>query len=123
MKREVVICFGSNLPDGDNNIRHASESIGSCVAITATSGMYKTDGEGGDESEYFNQVVKGTTLFDYDDLLKKTKEIERLLGRDVSSRESGKVTVDIDIVVYDGVLVRNNDFLKDYFQLGYKRLH
>lgn len=50
------------------------------------------------------------------DLMRKLKEIEFAIGRQPKDKEIGKVVIDIDLLQYGDVFIREEDFNKEYIQ-------
>lgn len=50
------------------------------------------------------------------DLMRKLKEIEFAIGRQTKDKEIGKVVIDIDLLQYGDVFIREEDINKEYIQ-------
>ena len=61
---------------------------------------------------YLNQLAVGETMLGADDLNEKLKEIEQSLDRKHDG--SGRVTIDIDLLLYDDVRYHLRDWERDY---------
>ena len=66
---------------------------------------------------YLNAVLKGRFALGVEELQRKCKEMESSLGRRPTG-VSGEVAIDIDVVIFDGVVVRPVDYGRYYFTIG-----
>ncbi len=62
--------------------------------------------------KYLNQLCKGTTALGMNLLNEVLKEIEKRLGR--THNEDGIVTVDLDLLEYDGERFHHRDWERNY---------
>ena len=69
-------------------------------------------GKNGQCSKYLNQLCKGTTALGMNLLNEVLKEIEKRLGR--THNEDGIVTVDLDLLEYDGERFHHRDWERNY---------
>lgn len=105
----VYIALGSNLGDRRGNLSAAIQSLREIMDITSVSSIYETEPVGYlDQPRFLNIVCGGTTALSVRDLLKKAKEIEKLLGRQPSFR-NGPRPIDIDILFYDDLQIAQDD--------------
>ncbi|MDE6338577.1 MAG: hypothetical protein K2K97_02170, partial [Muribaculaceae bacterium] len=51
-----------------------------------------------------------------------TKNYEKENGRNAEARKRGDVPIDIDIVVWNGEVVREHDFVCNFFRIGLRTL-
>ncbi|MDE6291507.1 MAG: 2-amino-4-hydroxy-6-hydroxymethyldihydropteridine diphosphokinase, partial [Muribaculaceae bacterium] len=77
----------------------------------------------GGERKYMNAVILGRTSLTPDELESTCKEYEAACGRNAEARANGDVPVDVDLVVYDGCVLREKDFRCEFFLKGYRSLH
>jgi 2-amino-4-hydroxy-6-hydroxymethyldihydropteridine diphosphokinase len=103
----VYLGLGSNIGDRESHLAEAVrmlEDIG--VRIESCSTIYETEPVGYLEQDAFlNIVIQVRTELSAIDLLAKTQEIERSLGR-TRDIHWGPRTLDIDILLYDTELVQ-----------------
>lgn len=114
----AILCLGSNLREAHTaRIQEANRSLqdNGCYVMAATP-LY------GSASNYLNQVIEIETALSYDELHKLTKETENILGRTLEMKKNGVVPIDIDIVLFNGEILRTLDYNSDYFQKGYSLL-
>ncbi|MDE7387421.1 MAG: 2-amino-4-hydroxy-6-hydroxymethyldihydropteridine diphosphokinase [Muribaculaceae bacterium] len=118
MLHQAVISLGSNTADKELKLREAIEILG--VKIVQSSGAYDDPVDNNPGHPYLNLIAWIETELDHDALRVHFKELEGRLGRD---RRSDTVAIDIDIVIFDGTVMRPTDFARPYFQTGYKLMH
>lgn len=121
-KTEVVLSFGSNMPDGRSRVEHALRHVSGFVGGMRASEIYSTPSVSGDGSIYLNAVAAGYIDFGSGRLTNILKEYELECGRDTASRMRGEVPIDIDVVMFDGKILRPKDASREYFKIGYLRL-
>ena len=101
--------LGSNLGDRIASLRTALHRLSERVRIVAVSPVYETEPVGyRDQPWFLNAVVAGRTELTPTDLLAFVKQIEADLGRQPSFVNAPR-PVDVDILLYDRLLVRTPD--------------
>ncbi len=109
----LTLCLGSNVAAGRDMIRRALLAlINEGLSPISCTDVYPSS------SGYLNQIVVAKIGMDYDQALAATKEVERVLGRLPEHKEQGIVPVDIDIVVWNGEVIRRQDYESEYFRQG-----
>lgn len=116
----AIISLGSNTDDKLNKLTSALSSL-EVILIEATEPYIDPD-DNLPYSPYLNIVAVVNTDKDYESLRNHTKLLERKAGRSKEDKDSGIVPLDIDIVVYNGKIIRPADFNRPYFTNGYSRL-
>ena len=119
----VIIGIGSNLIDGaELCIQRAISLIEKFGIVVKQSSIYSSKPFARPDSIllYHNSVIEVLTDLAYDDFLRRTKDIEYILGR---YHHSDSVAIDIDIVYWNMELLRPNEIKRDYFLIGYQQLH
>jgi 2-amino-4-hydroxy-6-hydroxymethyldihydropteridine diphosphokinase len=123
---EVYLLIGGNLGDRINYLEKAIDEIKHNIGkIIRSSSVYETEPYGfRDEYPFLNRCLLIETILSPWDILSKTQQIERSLGR---IRKSGKYesrTMDIDILFYDdlvideiGLIIPHPEFHKRNFAL------
>ena len=120
--REVWLSLGSNVANGDEKIRMAAVRLSESFRDFQLSSVYRTANIKNADEFYFNAVALFHTNCDLGSLNRDMKELESALGRIRDEKGRGEVTMDIDVVIYDGKIIREKDFRQDYFQIGYKEI-
>jgi 2-amino-4-hydroxy-6-hydroxymethyldihydropteridine diphosphokinase len=105
--REVFLGIGSNLGDREGNLRSAAVSIGKLAGgIMAYSSVYETEPWGFQSGEEFlNMVLKLKTAMEPAELLRCILSIELEMGRVRSMSQYSSRIIDIDILLYEDLLV------------------
>jgi 7,8-dihydro-6-hydroxymethylpterin-pyrophosphokinase (HPPK) len=122
MGKVTVISVGSNSSDREWQVEQAIEYLLSTLTDGCASSVYETKALNGKDAPYYNCVVLGKTDLSLEELTGQLKEYETKAGRDDMSRIEGIVPIDLDIVIWDGRIIRNDDFEKTYFNQGYREL-
>ena len=119
---KAYIGAGSNLraEDAVMAIARASEAL-TAFGFVRTSDTYRTDGVGVKSAGmvYHNAVFELDTRLDAGSLNAALKQYEDDNGRD---RSTPVIPIDLDLVVYDGEVLRPGDFRHSYFLTGYRQL-
>ena len=119
----VLISLASNTPDKLRQMNNAFAELQEMGLVAASSSIYETIACGSIKSpNYLNAVVKIFTDTDHQELYDVLKTMEKAHGRTPESKLSGKIPLDIDIVVWNGEIIRPQDWKQDYFQTGLKEL-
>ena len=105
----VYLALGSNLGDRLANLKQAIASLSPQMELKAKSRVYETPPWGyTDQPMFLNQVVKVNTYLEAEPLLKHLRRLEVALGR-VPSFQNGPRLIDIDILFYDQLRLKNQD--------------
>ena len=111
----TYLALGSNLGDTEANIFHICSAVEELVGkITKRSEVITTEPQEFESPHLFsNAVIEVETSLDPFELLEKTREIERRMGR---SRKSlgGKYedrVADVDIILYEQVIYSSEDYV------------
>ncbi|WP_262920221.1 2-amino-4-hydroxy-6-hydroxymethyldihydropteridine diphosphokinase [Niabella hibiscisoli] len=97
--KETYLITGTNLGDRQANLIRAITEIGHRIgSITDCSSIYETEPWGlTDQPNFYNQVLKVSTVLDPLALLEATLAIEKDMGR-VRAERYGARVIDIDIL-------------------------
>jgi len=118
----VIIGIGSNI-DAESNISKMLEIMREHVEIVKVSEMIKTKPIGiENQPDYTNGAVKISTELNKEDLTVLLKAIENELGRDRTVPKFGPRTIDLDIVVWNGEIVDNDYYTRDFLQKSVSEL-
>ncbi len=108
----VYIGIGSNLGEREKNIKEALRLLceGKDIRLKKTSSLYETEPWGLKEQPWFiNCAVEIETDLPPMELLRELKAIERILGRADATARWGPRTIDLDILLYDNMVVEGED--------------
>jgi 2-amino-4-hydroxy-6-hydroxymethyldihydropteridine diphosphokinase len=116
MNNIIIISIGSNI-NAEENISNMLEILGKEVEILKVSTMLKTKPIGVEnQPEFTNGAVKIKTGLSREELNRFLKNIEDQLGRDRSAPKFGPRTIDLDIVVWNGEIVDEDYYTRDFLQ-------
>ena len=105
MKHTVYLGLGTNLGDKEGNIGEAVRRIGELIGTVGCQSTLLVSEPWGFESEntFVNAALRCSTELEPMDVLEKTQEIERAMGRTQKSvdRQYHDRIIDIDILMYD----------------------
>jgi 2-amino-4-hydroxy-6-hydroxymethyldihydropteridine diphosphokinase len=114
----VFLGLGTNLGDRAANLRTALDALAAVADIDAISAVYETAPlYVTDQPAFLNMAVRARTALPPRELLRALKEMEAELGR-VASVRYGPRLIDLDILIYDGVVMDEADLI-----LPHPRLH
>jgi 2-amino-4-hydroxy-6-hydroxymethyldihydropteridine diphosphokinase len=107
--KQVFLSLGSNLGDRAANIRRAVEQLDRVrVRVRRLSSLYRTEPVDFSPQPWFvNCVAEAATELMPLQLLKAVKSVERTVGRRPGVT-SGPRPIDIDILLYENVVVRSS---------------
>ena len=112
MSHLVIIALGSNV-SRDCLIR-SRQLMEAWLTVTGESDIITTSPIGMPASpDFHNQLLTATTRLSLDSLTHHTKETEAALGR---SHGTGVVTIDIDIMRYDDIILHPADWNREYIK-------
>lgn len=117
-----TIGLGSNSDDREQQINQAIEHITSYLSKSTVSSIYETEAVNGKDAPYLNAVIHGISPVGSAALNKYLKDWELSHGRTPESHDDGVVTIDLDLVIFDSHILRQKDFERHYFNIGYREL-
>jgi 2-amino-4-hydroxy-6-hydroxymethyldihydropteridine diphosphokinase len=113
MAVEAFIALGGNVGDVRATFDQAIVMLcdGNAVRLEARSSDYRTPPWGvTDQPAFVNTVIAVVTSLSPHALLARAKECERALGRDRAREQRwGPRTIDIDLLAYDGITVKDTE--------------
>lgn len=119
---EVIIGIGSNI-DAETNISKMLEILKGYVEIVKVSSFIKTKPIGiENQPEFTNGAVKIITNLSQRELNDLLKEIEDKMGRDRTAPKFGPRNIDLDIVVWNGEIVDDDYYTRDFLQKSVSEL-
>lgn len=112
-----LVGLGSNR-NAASHLSAAVAAIGRRCRIVAQGPLLRTPAEGGPAgaADYCNQALRIETQLTPDELTLLFKAIERDNGRTPADKSTGSVPLDIDLLAYDGEMLRPADWEKHYVQ-------
>ena len=108
MPHRAYIGIGSNLGDRKANILEAADRVAKLPStrIVRASSLYESEPLGDAKTWFVNSVIELETDFPPDELLKRTKAIEKAMGRKrVKGKRWGSRVIDLDILLCDQEIV------------------
>jgi 2-amino-4-hydroxy-6-hydroxymethyldihydropteridine diphosphokinase len=112
---EAFIALGGNVGDVRSTFDRAIAVLcdGKAVQLKARSSDYRTPPWGvTDQPPFVNAVIAVATSLLPHDLLARSQECERALGRDrAHERHWGPRTIDIDLLTYDDLVIIDRDLV------------
>jgi 2-amino-4-hydroxy-6-hydroxymethyldihydropteridine diphosphokinase len=111
-----IIGIGSNI-NAETNIPKMLEILAEKVEILKVSSMIKTKPIGiENQPDYTNGAVKLITDLNREDLTVLLKAIEDRMGRDRTAPKFGPRNIDLDIVVWNGEIVDDDYYTRDFLK-------
>ncbi len=115
MQHTLFLGLGSNLGDKQQNIAMAVEKIEELIGhVECQSALHITEPWGFQSDNMFvNAAVKCVTILSPHEVLEKTKDIERQMGRTTKSVDGTYKDriIDIDILLYDDMEINDPDLV------------
>ena len=110
-----LICMGANR-DSERNLAAAVRELARLFTLRQVGQPVRTPAEDGVKGaeDYFNQAVVLETELGREETEAVFKTIERQLGRSPADKQSGSVPLDIDLLQYDSLTLRPDDWRKSY---------
>ena len=104
---KVFLGIGTNLGDRKRNLREAIKQIEEHIGkVLNSSSVYETAPWGFEaETDFLNMVILVETIHSPGELLKKIFAIESGLGRERNQDRYSSRVIDIDILLYDDLMV------------------
>lgn len=118
----VLLSIGSNVGDREARVNDALAWLSGIISDFRHSHVYITAPYSGVGDNYANCVAEGHTALSLDEISAMTKDREVVAGRTKDAKISGKVPLDIDIVIYNDTILRPKELERQYFLKGYTQL-
>mgnify|MGYP001944108723 CR=1 FL=1 len=113
---KVLIGIGTN-SDANSNMKLAINYLLSYFPNIKFTNWIETQPFGvGFTAPFLNALAYLKTDMDREQLQQLLKTIERDMGRLPSHKKEGKIIIDIDLIKYDGDILKPDDFRHDYMQ-------
>jgi 2-amino-4-hydroxy-6-hydroxymethyldihydropteridine diphosphokinase len=102
----AYVGLGSNVGDREAAIRSALDLLGECVEVLAVSSIRETEPWGVvDQPRFLNAAAAVETELGARDLVDVLLDVERELGRTRAGARWGPRTIDLDLLVYDDLVL------------------
>ncbi|MGN0228835.1 MAG: 2-amino-4-hydroxy-6-hydroxymethyldihydropteridine diphosphokinase [Muribaculaceae bacterium] len=118
----VVLSIGSNTRNSQEMIDRCVQWLGSSFVLIACASVYSTPAINGKDADYLNTVAVIASSLPMVELSAMFKDYEKQCGRTPESKLLGAIPIDIDIVVWNGDVVRPRDYCQEYFQIGWREI-
>lgn len=117
-----IICLGSNY-QGTVHLKSAERELKELSGRIHWGNIVETMPEEVSSAfTYLNRAALLQTSLDKETLIKEFKRIEHQHGRTSSSKQNGRIPLDIDLLIYDNEIIKPNDLNKNYVQQALKSL-
>jgi len=115
----AYVALGSNLGDRLEHLRAAAQRLDATrgIDVVRSSRVYETEPLGPPQPPYLNAVIEVATTLTPHELLEAARGVEDSLGR-VRAERWGPRTIDLDILVYDELIVDEPDL-----EIPHPRMH
>ena len=100
----IYISLGSNINKA-HNVRQGIAAMGEFISDFAVSDVFESESVGFDGSNFYNLVCGGETSLTVDAVCQTLRQIEVDNGRDRSAKKFSSRTLDLDLLVYDELVV------------------
>ena len=111
-EHHIIISLASNI-DQEAKLEAARTQLTQLLSeVHFTSAIYTEPINSLRREPYLNQLCRGTTALGMNLLSEVLKEIEKRLGR--THNEDGIVTIDLDLLEYDGERFHHRDWERNY---------
>lgn len=101
---QVYLSIGTNI-NREENIENGVSAIERLFGPLTLSSLFESEAVGFDGSPFFNMVIGFDTSFSLEALHDKLREIEFTFGRDLHAKKFSPRTLDIDILLYDDLII------------------
>ena len=117
MWNNVILCLGSNT-DCEANLKSAVSLLRAYFGSIRFSEAIYTEPIGlSDSGLFLNQVAVAGTNASLEEVRRAVKAMEKRLGRMSDSKQKGKIPIDIDLLLWNGTILKPADWEKEYVQL------
>lgn len=119
---ELILCLGSNR-EREWNIGRAAERLrASFVSARFAPAVYTTPVGCASTIPFLNQVVIAYTSCSIEECRRLIKSIEAELGRTASDKAAGRIPIDIDLLCWNGQVLKADDWARGYVADGVRYL-
>ena len=119
---KAIICLGSNVPTRISNIEAAIDALRPFCDIIDQTAPYEFPDVSGLGEPYVNVVLSCSTNVPIRHFRDVLKRLELQFGRDASSKQTGIMPLDIDLVIWQDEVIDDYEYTRPYFRKGYEQL-
>lgn len=119
---KVILCLGSNT-EAEDNIRFAAGALREYfLSINFSEAVYTEPIDCDSAALFMNQIAIAYTNIGLDEVRNELKRIEKNLGRIPEHKFNGQVLIDIDLILWNDIILKPKDWERDYVQEGLRFL-
>lgn len=115
---QLIISVGSNSPDREWQMTHAEKHLKQLLKKVVSSEIYEVPAYNGVDAPYLNMVMLAATNMEYSEVESAFKQWEIVCGRTPASKLQGVIPIDIDIVTWNGKVIKPVDYSREYVVKG-----
>lgn len=120
---KAIVGIGSNIVEARLSVEECCNLLMSMVEEVKFSSVYETEAVGSlPQPNYHNCVGVISTTRPFEEMNQLLKDMEREAGRLPEHKAEGKVIIDIDIVVWNGEVIKPTDLTRTYMTIGMDEL-
>lgn len=121
-EHHCLLCMGSNT-DRFAQLSGARKALSAAFPGINFGEPMETEAIGSEfHSPFSNQLARFTTMLTPDSVHHLFKELEHRSGRTLQDKAAGVVKLDIDLLVYDNVILKPEDMQREYIRKGLAEL-
>ncbi|MFQ6019542.1 MAG: 2-amino-4-hydroxy-6-hydroxymethyldihydropteridine diphosphokinase [Dehalococcoidia bacterium] len=115
----VYLGLGANLGNRQANLAMALRGVARMARVEAVSGLYETEPVGGPpQPSFYNACCRVRTGLEPRQLLRFLKKLEEEIGRRPGGEPSGPRPIDLDILLYDDRIVKEEGLVVPHPRLA-----
>ncbi len=118
----AVLSLGSNSLDKESQMKNAIKQMKQLFENVVVSEIYEVPAHNGKDAPYLNSVMVVRTTMSKEKTNECLKQWEIKCGRTPESKLQGVISIDLDIVVWNGDIVRPVDYSRSYVSFGISQL-
>ncbi|MBR3951533.1 MAG: 2-amino-4-hydroxy-6-hydroxymethyldihydropteridine diphosphokinase [Bacteroidaceae bacterium] len=120
---KALISLGANTPDKKQRLTDTIDAIARIAKIVANTPIYETPAEGSTATKpYANALILIETEAEYDELRATFKQWEAQAGRTPESKAQGIIPLDVDIITWNDMVIKERDMEFNYMKKGLELL-
>lgn len=120
--KECIISIGSNYRTDEYVIKSHRLLLRAFSNIKFSSILQTAPIEWIISNPFYNQLAVCHTLLPLEEVIAKLKHIQTVLGRREEDKQKGVVLIDLDLLSYDGVILKSTDWQRSYIQIALDEL-